>query len=104
MAFQNRIPKRINTTHVLNRQSKYLFVVTLTKTLAVPTVVFGSLWWFGQPALRIQYEWSGSRSHPIYRQCDYLTLFNGWRDVRPRYGYCPLITSFPFELHHLTGE
>lgn len=104
MAFRKRIPKRINTTPVLDRQGKYSFAVTLAKTLVVPAVVFGSLLWFGQPALRIQYEWSGSRAHPIYHQCDYLTLLNGWRDVHPRYGYCPLITSFPFELSHLTGE
>lgn len=93
-----------STTPIADGKYKYSLSSTLLKLGLMVTIPIGLLHFYGQPALRIQYEWSGSRTHPIHHQCDYLTLFDGWRDVRPRYGYCPLITSFPFELHHLTGE
>jgi len=93
-----------STTPIADRKFGLLPWGSLIRFGLIFGVPLALLFIYGQPALRIQYQWSGNRAHPIYHQCDYLTLFNGWRDVHPRFGYCPLVTTFPFELSHLIGE
>ena len=61
---------------------------------------------YGQPALLINYSWNGNARASVYSRCEYLTMLDGWRVVRPSAGInnCPLIAFFPFEFSHLIGE
>jgi len=93
-----------STTPMADGKYRYALMGAILKLGLMVAIPLGALHYYGQPALRIQYEWNGNRNYPVYYQCDYLTLLNGWRDVHPRFGYCPMVTTFPFELSHLTGE
>lgn len=93
-----------STTPVLDR-TPATFWPGLLKALAIPILALLLLAWFGQPALRWQYWYRGSDAHPLFERCLYLTLLDGWRDLRvtARDGEdpCPVIRLFPFDPHTL---
>lgn len=106
MALFKRTSARANTTPVLDRGSGQSFGVSLTKVLAVPIILLGSLSYFGSPALRMSYRWNGNYQAPVYSECIYLNLTSGWQRVHPSYGVnnCLLVHLFPFNISVFLGE
>lgn len=62
----------------------------------VISVIVVEVW--GLPALRWEYEYSGTWSSKTFHSCRYLTL-TGFKDVMPgEVGYnCPFVTFIPLE-------
>ena len=102
LRFGRRAPA--STTPVLDQTRGSSFVWTLIKTVTFPLIPIVLLVWLGQPGLRIQAWYHGSKAAPIYTRCQYLTL-TGWRDFAPYPGInqCPAVRAFPFSLDDLTG-
>lgn len=99
----NARPQKRNAP-IAKAKTRSIFLASLFKFALMVAIPVGLLVHFGQPALRIKYTYSGPYERPTqYHECDYITLFDGWREVRPRFGHCPLVTTFPFKIEHLTG-
>lgn len=95
-----------STTPIADDQFRLMYFGALIKLVLILGIPLALLFIYGQPSLRIKYTWNGNSHAPVYSQCDYLTLLNGWRDVRPypAINNCPLIAFFPFKISHLIGE
>ncbi len=95
-----------STTPIADAKLRLLSFGGLARFVFVLGVPLALLLIYGQPALRIKYHWNGNIHAPVYSQCEYLTLLDGWRDVRPQFGVnnCPLIGFFPFEFSMITGD
>ncbi len=88
-----------NTTPITRRMAKKSLWRSSSMTLLVITAFCGALYWFGSPALRIEYTYSGSKDYRNYHYCLYLSL-NGWHRIKPYYGVnqCPILTFVPLRL------
>ncbi len=102
---RSKISAPDRTTPNLDRKMSGAFAWPIIKLSAVIIIPLALLLIYGQPALRIQYWYHGSRDYPMYTRCQYLTLLDGWRDIRPPFGVnnCPLVGFFPFHFSDLTG-
>lgn len=94
---ENRLGPRSTTPHWdRKRKGGFLnFVLKLSLTLGLPIL---AMWHWGQPAMRLQYRWTGQDHYPVYHWCRYGTIFNGTFETVPPYGLnnCPLFISVPF--------
>lgn len=99
-------PQPKSTSPIADGKFRFAFFWTMTKFALLLGIPLALLFIYGQPALRIKYLWNGNARAPVYSQCDYLTLLDGWKIVHPYLAVnnCPLIAFFPFELSHLIGE
>lgn len=91
-----------STTPVFDRAAKPSLVWGTVKFCAVPALAFGALLYFGEPALRVQYSYTGSYTSPTYHQCLYRTL-RRWHDVHPTWGECPLVIFVPVHITDFLG-
>lgn len=85
---------RANTTPTFDQGAKPSFWLALVKTAAALLIPAGLAIWYGQPALKIQYTYSGSYTSPTYHTCLYRSLLR-WHDIQPLDGACPLVIYLP---------
>ena len=95
-------PRHSQTTPVFDRTTKSGFWSGLVKFLSLPVGIGAALLYFGEPALRVQYIYSGSLSSPTYHDCTYRSLLN-WHEVRPLDGECPVVVFLPVKFTKLIG-
>lgn len=106
MAFKKRGRDPASEHSSLVRKFYWEPLWTLAKLLAVPAIPIVLMLIYGQPGLRIQYWYvSEGANYRVYSRCQYWTVFDGWKDIRPGYGMnqCPLVGWFPFHLNQLIG-
>lgn len=95
-------------TPILDGQTRYFLWWAIAKVLALPLILFLTLWWFGQPALLFDYNYRGSASNRSYINCRYLAP-TGWKTIWPAgtpelsdYG-CPAIAFVPIDIQRFLG-
>lgn len=89
-------------TAVFDQQSRAGVWTPLIKLLAVILVPLFLLWFFGQPAMLVEYNYTGPRSDPTMSNCHYLTV-EGWKSAFPAHGRCPFLTTFPINIRNFLG-
>lgn len=101
-----RVRESARTTPNFDRKASRAFWSAATRMTLIFGLPLAALLYYGQPGLRMQYWYHGDRASPIYTRYQYVTLFDGWRDIRPPLGIgmCPIIGFFPFELSDLMGS
>lgn len=90
---------RVDTTPNLRARRPGSIWPALLLTLLLPIGALLALIAFGQPALRIEYDYQGTWERPVFERCLYLLLDGSWRELHlpfPQTDVCPFIHTFPF--------
>lgn len=94
------------TATISASQGRYAFLAAILKILALPALILVLLITYGTPALRVQYWYHGSREHPEYTRCIYLSI-HGWHDHKVGLfdrDPCPVFAFFPFDIRKLLRD
>ena len=88
----------LNTSPVTRRMVRNSHRKILFFIFGLPLGIIAVLYFFGSPALLIQYTYTGSQDAKLYHHCTYLSL-NGWHEVLPGYSFnqCPTLKFVPFK-------